>query len=112
MGGTRVLQITPYYEGAWGYGGIPRVALVLSAALARRGHRVTVCTTDACDSRSRLANPGGSRLRPWCPGVGRDGVEVHVFPNLSNRLAYDYQLFPPLARRRSARRPRRDVDVA
>jgi len=114
MGGTRVLQIAPYYEGAWGYGGIPRVVVVLSAALARRGHRVTVCTTDACDSRTRLANPGGPgpRLRPWRPRVGSDGVEVQVFPNLSNRLAYDLQLFQPLGLRGWLREHAQRFDVA
>ncbi|TFG98030.1 MAG: hypothetical protein E4H11_01045, partial [Myxococcales bacterium] len=98
MGGTRVLQVVPYFEGAWGYGGIPRVAVGLSAALSRRGHRVTVCTTDACDSRSRLADEGrpGSRLRPWKPRTSDAGVEVRVFPNLSNRLACRFQFFQPL----------------
>jgi glycosyltransferase involved in cell wall biosynthesis len=114
MGGTRVLQVAPYYEGAWGYGGIPRVVAVLCAALARRGHRVTVCTTDACDSRTRLSNEGGPgpRLRPWRPRVGRDGVEVRVFPNLSNRLAYDLQLFQPIGLRRWLREHARGFDVA
>lgn len=116
MGGMRVLQITPYYEGAWGYGGIPRVVVVLSAALARRGHRVTVCTTDACDSRTRLANenegPSGPRLRPWRPRTGCDGVEVRVFPNLSNRLAYDLQLFQPIGLRRWLREHASGFDVA
>ena len=114
MGGTRVLQIAPCYEGAWGYGGIPRVAMVLSAALARRGHRVTVCTTDACDSRTRLANQGGPgpRLRPWRPRVGRDGVEVRVFPNLSNRLAYELQFFQPIGLRSWLRAHASAFDVA
>src|SRR5262245_22184880 len=114
MGGTRVLQVSPYYEGAWGYGGIPRVVAVLCAALARRGHRVTVCTTDACDSRTRLSNEGGPgpRLRPWRPRVGRDGVEVRVFPNLSNRLAYDLQLFQPIGLRHWLREHARGFDVA
>ena len=114
MGGTRVLQVAPYFEGAWGYGGIPRVAAVLSAALARRGHRVTVCTTDACDSHTRLADEGrsGSRLRPWKPRAGCAGVEVRVFPNLSNRLAYRRQFFQPIGMRGWLRDHARSFDVA
>ena len=51
----RLLHITPYYEDAWAYGGIPRVVSALAKGLVGRGHEVTVCTTDACDRASRLA---------------------------------------------------------
>ena len=110
----RVLQVVPYFEGAWGYGGIPRVAVVLASALARRGHRVTVCTTDACDSRTRLADEGrsGSRLRPWPPRTTRAGVELRVFPNLSNRIAHRLQLFQPLGLRGWVRERAAGFDVA
>lgn len=44
-----------------------------------------MCTTDACDRHQRLPVPSG-----------RDGsVDVHVFPNRSNRLAYELQFFTP-----------------
>src|SRR5262249_49932095 len=114
MGELRVLQVAPYYEAAWGYGGIPRVAAALCAALSRRGHRVTVCTTDACDGRSRILCDGraGPRLRAWPPGRGRDGVEVRVFPNLSNRLAWRLQLFQPIGLRAWLRRCAGGFDVA
>jgi glycosyltransferase involved in cell wall biosynthesis len=115
MGGTRVLQVVPYFEAAWGYGGIPRVAAALSAALARRGLRVSVCTTDACDRDARLARGGpaqGSPLRPWPAQRAADGIEVRVFPNLSNRAAYRLQLFLPLGLRGHLRRCAGDYDVA
>jgi len=110
----RVLQVTPYYEAAFGYGGIPRVAAALSAALARRGHHVTVCTTDACDARSRLSGPDGPgpRLRAWPPRRARDGVELRVFPNLSNRLAWRLQFFSPIGLRSWLREHARDFDLA
>lgn len=94
----RILHVTPYYEGAWAYGGIPRLATALARGLARRGHHVTVCTTDAADGAARLAGADGaaSRLRPWPASRPDDGVELRVFPNLSNRLAYRFQLFLPL----------------
>jgi len=53
---------------------------------------VTVATTDARDGAGRL---GGSRVRPR-QAAGLDGVEVRVFPNPSDRLAYRRQLFLPL----------------
>ena len=81
----RVLQIVPYFYPAWAYGGIPRLAYGLSRALQERGHRVTVVTTDALD-RGRRLRAGRTDL---------EGLVVHRLPNLSNRLAYDHQLFLP-----------------
>ena len=49
----RILHVVPYYEQAWAYGGIPRLTTTITRALARRGHDVTVCTTDVCDRTSR-----------------------------------------------------------
>jgi len=110
----RVLQVTPYYEAAFGYGGIPRVAAALCAALARRGHHVTVCTTDACDAGSRLRSPDGAgpRLRAWPPRRARDGVEVRIFPNLSNLLAWRLQFFSPVGLRAWLRQHASEFDLA
>jgi glycosyltransferase involved in cell wall biosynthesis len=129
-----VLQVVPYYEEAWAYGGIPRAAAALARNLVARGHDVTVCTTDACDGRSRLGrNPGarpdvvwepcgGSRPATGSPGrAEREGVwgpfrgphvNVVVFPNVSNRLAYDLQFFLPRGLGRYLRRHAREFDVA
>lgn len=98
----RVLQVTPYYEEAWAYGGIPRVVSSLARGLARRGHAVTVCTTDARDERSRLGAPAGRA----------EGVDVRVFPNLSNRLAYRQQLYVPRGLGAYLRRAAGSFDVA
>ncbi len=94
----RILHLTPYYEDAWAYGGIPRLAASQCRALARRGHQVTVCTTDVRDAASRLDGPpGATRLAAWPPTAGADGaVAVRVFPNVSNRVAYHLQLFTPV----------------
>jgi glycosyltransferase involved in cell wall biosynthesis len=82
----RVVTVTPYFQPAWAYGGIPRLAYGLSRALAERGHEVRVVTTDAFDREGRL--PAGKEEL--------HGLEVHRLRNLSNRLAYDQQLFVPL----------------
>ena len=99
----RILHVSPYFSDAWAYGGIPRLAGTLTRGLARLGHEVTVCTTDACDDSRRLA-AGASRTR--------DGVTVRVFPNISNGLAYNLQLFLPFGLDRYLLEHARDFDVA
>jgi glycosyltransferase involved in cell wall biosynthesis len=86
----RILHVTPYFEGAWAYGGIPRAAAATVRGLVARGHRVTVCTTDACHADARL--PAGDRQVPAC----LDAADVRIFPNLSNAAAYHLQFFLPL----------------
>ena len=84
----RILHVTPYFRDAWGYGGIPRIASTLVRELAHRGHEVTVCTTDAAEAGTRSA---ALATRFTEPGA----VDVRIFPNLSNTLAYHRQLFLP-----------------
>jgi len=81
----KILQVTPYFAPAWAYGGPPRVVYELSRELVRRGHTVTVVTTDACDQGSRIAE-----LHEVL-----DGIEVYRFRNLSNYLAWSGQAFFP-----------------
>ncbi|MFH1132675.1 MAG: glycosyltransferase [Pseudomonadota bacterium] len=100
-----VLHITPYYEEAWGYGGIPRVVVSLCKGLARRGHKVTVCTTDAKDANTRASQLGPKE-------VSKDAVEVRVFRNLSNTLAYHKQLFLPLGLKKYLKRMAKEFQVA
>lgn len=98
----RVLEVSPYAEAAWGYGGIPRVLGALSRALAARGHQVTVVASDARDGRRRL--DGGSTA------VG-PGLRQELFRNASNRAAYRWQLFWPLGLRRRLGQLAGQVDV-
>lgn len=109
----RILHVTPYCDAAWAYGGIPRVVGALTHGLARRGHHVTVCATDACDATSRL--PGsvdGSRFRARPPVSLQDDVVLRVFPNISNAAAYSLQAFLPIGMRDYLRRHAGDFDVA
>jgi glycosyltransferase involved in cell wall biosynthesis len=100
----RVLHVTPYFTDAWAYGGIPRVAHSLARGLARRGHQVTVCTTDAHDGSTRLPAAPSARTE--------DGVDVRTFANASNRLAYHWQFFVPLGLDAYLRRHAASFDVA
>jgi glycosyltransferase involved in cell wall biosynthesis len=98
----RILHVVPYYEQAWAYGGIPRLVTTMTRALARRGHHVTVCTTDVRDSRTRAS----STVR------NAHGVDVRMFPNVSNAIAYHLQFFTPIGLRRYLRRSSATFDVA
>ena len=95
-----ILHVTPYFYGAWAYGGIPRLSWHLAAAQAALGHTVEAVTTDACDAERRL-DPGDYE---------REGVRVRVYRNFSNALAYRLQIFWPLGI--GAERERiRDYDI-
>jgi glycosyltransferase involved in cell wall biosynthesis len=100
----RILHVVPYFEDAWAYGGIPRAASAMTRGLARRGHHVTVCTTDACDADTRLDRAGATYP------VG--GLDVRIFRNLSNRLAYHFQAFAPHGLCTFLRRGAASFDVA
>jgi glycosyltransferase involved in cell wall biosynthesis len=83
----RVLQVVPSYYPAVRYGGPIRSVHALCAALVRRGHQVSVYTTNVDgdgDSDVPLGRP-----------VDMDGVFVHYFPVGAIRRLY---WSPPLAR--------------
>jgi glycosyltransferase involved in cell wall biosynthesis len=80
-----ILQITPYFYPAMAYGGPSRTVYELSKSLVRRGHEVTVFTTDSLDKNSRI------EIKDF-PSYF-DGLEVYYFKNLSNSLAWNQQLF-------------------
>jgi glycosyltransferase involved in cell wall biosynthesis len=111
----RILHVAPYCAEAWAYGGIPRLVGSLTRGLARRGHRVTLCTTDVCDESSRLQKReemrSGTRGR-WPATRTADGVDLRVFPNVSNHLAYHLQLFLPIGLNKYLSEHARDFDVA
>ena len=114
MGALRILHVAPYFEHAWAYGGIPRVVSAQAHALAAAGHHVTVATTDARDGRTRTSAAGDATPRRFAPRRERtaDGVDVRVFPNLSNAAAYRWQLFMPLGFAGWLGAHARDFDVA
>jgi len=82
---VKILHVTPYFYGAWAYGGIPRLSYALAQAQAELGHEVHVVTTDVKDARTRQKK---------APEIS--GMEVRVYSNFSNYTAYHYQFFFPL----------------
>jgi glycosyltransferase involved in cell wall biosynthesis len=99
----KILQITPYFYPAWSYGGIPRVVYELSRALVKKGHDVTVCTTDVFNQDSRCNQSGKEAIV--------DGIKAHYFKNLSNTLAYNYQIFLPVGLGRFIQRTISGFDI-
>jgi glycosyltransferase involved in cell wall biosynthesis len=102
MTALRILHVVPYYEQAWAYGGIPRLATTMTRALALRGHQVTVCTTDVRDERTRA-----SSLAP-----SAHGVDVRMFRNVSNAAAYHLQFFTPIGLRAYLKHTASAFDIA
>jgi poly(glycerol-phosphate) alpha-glucosyltransferase len=82
----RQLHVIPYYDPATEFGGVQTVCRQLLEAMIRRGHQVTLLTTDVA-SRSRRLATRHERI---------DGVDIVRVRNLSQRLVR-YNLFTPLS---------------
>jgi glycosyltransferase involved in cell wall biosynthesis len=74
--------VTPFYEPAFGLGGMARASAALCRALARRGHEVAVVTAGGMEASAgdlggvrvhRFAGPAflERNLWPWAPALGR-----------------------------------------
>lgn len=81
-----ILLVSPYYVPAQSYGGIVKVVHELAQEMNKLGHAVTVATTDVHDAVSR-ATTGKSF---------EEGVSVVRFKNLSNGIAYRYNVYLPV----------------
>jgi glycosyltransferase involved in cell wall biosynthesis len=77
---VKLLHVVPSYIPAWRYGGPIRSVHGLCAALARRGHEVTVATTN-------VDGPGDSDVPLGVP-VMLEGVAVRYFPSRILRRIY------------------------
>ena len=87
----RIAFVIPYFYPALGYGGAPRMAYEMARSLSRRGHHVTVFTTDSGGER-RITSEVVETIRD----NGLDGIQVRFYKNLSNALAYRHRLFFPI----------------
>lgn len=97
-----ILHLTPYYAPAWTFGGVPRAVEGLARALVRRGHRVTVLTTDALTADAGQAGPAEEV---------RDGVRVLRVANLAPRLRRQFNLSTPLRMSAVARELLPQLDI-
>lgn len=97
-----ILQITPYFYPAWSYGGIPRVVYDLSISLVRSGNKVVTLTTDVLSKEKRYKKRKNVI----------EGIETYYFPNISNALAYHYQMYLPIGMRKWLLNNLEDIDIA
>ena len=81
----KILQVIPAFYPAHAYGGTVEVAYHISKELVRRGHEVTVYTSDSLDKYHRQK----SRISEV------DGIKVYYFKTPSNRLAWNRLVFTP-----------------
>jgi glycosyltransferase involved in cell wall biosynthesis len=79
----KILQVISYFYPAWAYGGPPRNVYGLCKELVKRGHEVTVFTTDALDARNRIKETREAV----------DGIEIRRFRNMSNYVAFHHHIF-------------------
>src|SRR4030042_5742450 len=79
----KILQVIPYFYPAWSCAGPPRSVYGLSKELVKRGHEVTVFTTDALDGRNRIKEKREIT----------DGIEIRRSRNLNNYIAYRHRIF-------------------
>lgn len=96
-----ILQVTPYFYPAWSYGGIPRVVYELSKALVISGNKVIALTTDVLSRENRYEKREDTI----------EGIDVHYFRNISNYLAYHYQLYTPLGMKKWLSDNLNDIDI-
>jgi glycosyltransferase involved in cell wall biosynthesis len=97
-----ILHVTPYYAPAYAFGGVVRSVEGMARALARRGHHVTILTTDALDQQSRI---------PISPDENRDDVQVVRVANLSPRLRGSLNLSTPVGMKKIAETLIPGIDV-
>ena len=84
-------MVIPYFV-TWG--GPAQIARELAGRLARRGHRISIWTTDA----------GSGDEREIAPPPEERGIDLRVFPNLGARLARRQRGFLPLKMRSALHR--------
>lgn len=84
------------------FGGTQSFCYSLSRELVKKGHEVTVYTTDA-NIGSRLTDVHGVK--------NIDGIEVRYFRNLSNLMAHKYKIVLPLGMSLTVRREISNNDV-
>ena len=88
-----ILHLSPYYRPAYAFGGVARAVEGMAGALVKRGHQVTVLTTDALDQKRRYDGAADE----WI-----DGVRVLRRPNAAPWLRGRLNLSTPRGLKKTA----------
>jgi glycosyltransferase involved in cell wall biosynthesis len=102
----KVTFVIPYFYPAWQYGGQPRAAYELARSLARRGHSITVLTTDSGGATRLTTQETGPKGRRKV-----DGVDIIYYRNVSNALAFRQRIFCSPAFWRDVKSRLEDTDI-
>ncbi|MFN8563218.1 MAG: glycosyltransferase [Anaerolineae bacterium] len=97
-----IVHLTPYYAPAYAFGGVTRAVEGMARTLARRGHQVSVLTTDALSQHERYTGALDSV---------QDGVRVVRVRNLSTWLRGRLNLSTPPGMGRLAADLLADADI-
>lgn len=84
----RILYVCHSFYPCLTSGGVVRSSFELAKEMVRRGHDVTVFTTDGCQNRLRTIRN---------KKVDVDGISVYYFSNLSNLLRMKWKIATPIA---------------
>lgn len=98
----RILHLTPYYKPAYALGGVVRSVEGMATSLAKRGHQVTVLTTDVFDQTRRYDGPLDETI---------DGVRVLRRRNVSPRWRKSLNLSTPRGMKKAAESILPTVDI-
>ena len=98
-----ILHLTPYYAPAYPYGGVVRSVEAMTCALADRGHRITVLTTDTFSRQMRYEGPSDEKYY--------SGLRVIRRPNVSPWLRGTLNLSTPRSMKRTAESILPSVDI-
>ena len=79
----RILQVTNFFKPSWESGGPARACYEISKELVKRGHEVTVYTTDGFKYRLNV---------PKNKPIMVDGIKVYYFKNISSYLSRNFVL--------------------
>jgi glycosyltransferase involved in cell wall biosynthesis len=97
----KILQVIPYFVPAYSYGGPLKVCFDISKELIKRGHEVTVVTTDTLDGKNRI-----KLLEEEI-----EGVKIVRFRNLSNYAAKYFNAYLPFGFYRWAKKNLQTYDI-
>ncbi len=97
----KILQVIAYFYPAWSYGGPPRNTYELCKELVKRGHQVTVFTTDALDAENRIKETQEIV----------DGIEIRRFRNLNNYVAFRHRIFLSAGMPEAMKKEIRNYDI-
>ncbi|WXG47413.1 MAG: glycosyltransferase [Candidatus Atabeyarchaeum deiterrae] len=97
----RILIVTEYFAPAWGFGGPPKVLFEIARELVKRGHLVTVFTTNVLDEQ-RETEKSYDVL---------EGIKVFYLRTLSRWLAWNTKVFIPIGLRKLLREKIERFDI-